>query len=60
MMKGLMDRCASYETMLGRFREKVKAREMELQELMAWKEVQVNKLNLTRSCWRSRRCKLRC
>ena len=47
MMKGLMDRCASYETMLGHLREKVEAREMKLQELMAWKEVQVNKLNLT-------------
>ena len=46
-MKGLMDRCASYETMLGHLREKVEAREMKLQELMAWKEVQVNKLNLT-------------
>ena len=42
-----MDRCASYETMLGHLREKVEAREMKLQELMAWKEVQVNKLNLT-------------
>ena len=48
MMKGLMDRCASYETVLGHLREKVEAREMKLQELMAWKEVQVNKLNLTR------------
>ena len=47
MMKGLMDRCASYETVLGHLREKVEAREMKLQELMAWKEVQVNKLNLT-------------
>ena len=47
-MKGLMDRCASYETVLGHLREKVEAREMKLQELMAWKEVQVNKLNLTR------------
>ena len=42
-----MDRCASYETVLGHLREKVEAREMKLQELMAWKEVQVNKLNLT-------------
>ena len=47
MMKGPMDRCASYETVLGHLREKVEAREMKLQELMAWKEVQVNKLNLT-------------
>ena len=42
-----MDRCASYETVLGHLREKVEAREMKLQEPMAWKEVQVNKLNLT-------------
>ena len=42
-----MDRCASYETVLGHLREKVEAREMKLQELMSWKEVQVNKLNLT-------------
>ena len=47
MMKGLMDRCASYEIVLGHLREKVEAREMKLQEPMAWKEVQVNKLNLT-------------
>ena len=48
MMKGLMDRCASHETVLGRLGEKVEAREMELCELMAWKEVQVNKLDLTK------------
>lgn len=39
MMKGLMDYCASHETMVGHLREKVEARETELQELMAWKEV---------------------
>ena len=39
MMKDLMDRCASHETVLGRLGEKVEAREMELCELMAWKEV---------------------
>ena len=32
----------------GRLREKVKAKEMKLWELTAWKEVQVNKLDLTR------------
>ena len=48
MMKGLMDHCASQETVLGRLGEKVEAREMELCELMAWKEVQVNKLDLTK------------
>ena len=39
MMKGLMDCCASHETVVGHLREKVEARETELQELMAWKEV---------------------
>ena len=29
-MKGLMDHCASHETVLGRLREKVEAREMKL------------------------------
>ena len=48
MMKGLMDHCASYETVLGHLREKVEVREKELRELTAWKEVQVNKLDLTR------------
>ena len=48
MMKGLMDRCTSHETVMSRLREKVEAREMELRELMTWKEVQVNKLDLTR------------
>ncbi|XP_065628547.1 secreted RxLR effector protein 161-like [Quercus suber] len=46
--KGLMDRYASHEMVINRLREKVEAREMELRELMAWKEVQVNKLDLTR------------
>ena len=39
MMKGLMDCCASHETVVGHLREKVEARETELRELMAWKEV---------------------
>ena len=39
MMKGLMDRCASHETMLGHLREKVEAKETEIRELMAWKKV---------------------
>ena len=43
-----MDHCASHETVLGRLREKVEAREMKLWELMAWKEVQVNKFDLTK------------
>ena len=41
-----MDRCASHETMLGHLREKVEAKETEIRELMAWKKVQVNKLDL--------------
>lgn len=48
MMKGLMDCYASHETMMSHLREKVEAREMELRELTTWKEVQVNKLDLTR------------
>ena len=35
MMKGLMDRYASYETVLGHLREKVEARETELRKLTA-------------------------
>ena len=38
MMKGLMDRCTSHE-MITRLREKVEARDAELRELKAWKEV---------------------
>ena len=34
--------------MITRLREKVEARESELKELMAWKEVQVNNLDLTK------------
>ena len=48
MMKGLMDSCASHEIVISRLREKVEARVTELRELTAWKEVQVNKLDLTR------------
>ena len=42
-----MDHYVSHEMVLGRLREKVEARETELWELMAWKEVQVNKFDLT-------------
>ena len=48
MMKGLMDCYASHEMVVSRLREKVEVREMELWELTVWKEVQVNKLDLTR------------
>ena len=34
--------------MITRLREKVEARESELKELMAWKKVQFNKLDLTK------------
>ena len=34
-MKGLIDRYASHETMLGCLKEKVEAREMEIRELTA-------------------------
>jgi len=34
--------------MITRLREKVKSRDAELRELKAWKEVQVNKLDLTK------------
>ena len=39
MLKGLMDRCTSHETMISHLREKVEARDSELRELTAWKEV---------------------
>jgi len=48
MMKGLMDCCLSQEKLVDRLREKVKAIEMELNELKAWKEVQVKKLTVTK------------
>ena len=48
MMKGLMDHYASHEMVINCLREKVEAKELELRELMAWKEVHVNKLDLTK------------
>ena len=47
-MKGLMDRCTSHKTMISRLREKVEAKDAELQKLTAWKDVQINKLDYTR------------
>ena len=35
MMKGLMDRCMSQETMMGRLREKAETTETKLRELHA-------------------------
>ena len=43
-----MDRCLSQEKWVDRLREKVKAIETELNELKAWKEVQVKKLTVTK------------
>ena len=49
MLKGLMDRCTSHETVINHLREKVEARDLELRELTAWKDAQVNKLDYTRN-----------
>ena len=46
MMKGLMDRCLAKEKAIDCLREKVKVVEAKLNELNAWKEVQVQKLTL--------------
>lgn len=48
MLKGLMDWCTSHETMISRLREKVEAKDAELQKLTAWKDVQINKIDYTR------------
>lgn len=48
MMKGLMDRCVSHEMVLGHLKEKLGAKEMEVQDLLAWKDVQIGKLDLTK------------
>ena len=48
MMKGLTDRCMSHETVITHLRKKVEAKDSELRELMAWKDVQVSKLDHTK------------
>ena len=48
MMKGLMDHCVSHETVLGYLRENLGAKETEVQELLAWENVQIGKLDLTK------------
>lgn len=48
MVKGLIDHCMSQETVVGRLKEKVESTEAELRELMAWKETQIVKLDLTK------------
>ena len=48
MMMGLMDRCLAKEKAIDCLREKVKVVEAKLNELNAWKEVQVQKLTLTK------------
>ena len=48
MMKGLMDCYVSYETILDRLRERLGTKKMEVQELLAWKYVQIRKFDLTK------------
>lgn len=48
MMMGLMDCCLAKEKVIDCLREKVKVVEAKLNELNAWKEVQVQKLTLTK------------
>ena len=48
MLKGLMDRGISHETVISRLREKVEARDTELRKLTTWKDVQINKLDYIR------------
>ena len=48
MMMGLMDCCLAKEKAIDCLREKVKVVEAKLNELNAWKEVQVQKLTLTK------------
>ena len=48
MMKGLIDRYVSHETVLGRLKEKLGAKETKMQELLVWKDVQIGKLDLTK------------
>ena len=47
-MKGLMDHCVSHETALGHLKERLGAKETEVQELLAWKNVQIGKLDLNK------------
>ena len=47
-MKGLIDRCVSHKTALGRLREKLGTKEIKVQELLTWKDVQIRKLDLTK------------
>ena len=46
MMKGLVDRYLTKEKVINCLREKVKAVKAKLNELNAWKEIQVQKLTL--------------
>ena len=43
-----MDRYVSYETILDRLRERLGTKKMEVQELLAWKYVQIRKFDLTK------------
>lgn len=48
MMKGLMDRCLSHEMALERVRVKAKKMMAELEELQAWKAIQLRKLEASK------------
>ena len=48
MMKGLMDCCLALKKWVDRLEEKAETTETELNELKAWKEVQVKKLATTK------------
>ena len=48
MMKGLMDRCVSQEMVVACLKKKLSAKDTKVQELLAWKDVQIRKLDLTK------------
>ena len=48
MMKGLMDCCLALKKWVDRLEEKAETTKTELNELKAWKEVQVKKLATTK------------
>ena len=60
MMKGLMDRYLSQETVVDHLRIKVEKTEEELMELKAWKVVHENSLPWRTGSWASQRSRRRC
>lgn len=60
MMKGLMDRYLSQETVVDHLRIKVEKTEEELMELKAWKVVHENSLPWQTGSWASQRSRRRC